>query len=328
MAGLMVKVSIKSQCYPESLQHHPHFRAYLALFAVCIFWGTTSLGIRMALETFPPAMLVCIRYLLSGAILILISWVRKAHIPRGKELLGTMLFGVITIGIGNGCLAWAELQIPSGAAALFVTLSPFWMVGMEALVPGGARLHGPTIFGMLIGVAGTALLVAPGAIQSGFRGPVFSGFLLLQLGSCGWAIGSILQRRHRTKAHPVVSGAIQQLATGLAYAIPAFALPHSPVQWSLRGIGAILYLVTFGSIIGYSAYIYAMNTLPVSVVTIYNYINPIIAVLLGWLIYREVIGWRELMAMLVIFLGVWVVKYFGNRAQFASAVPAVALAKD
>jgi drug/metabolite transporter (DMT)-like permease len=276
----------------------------------------------MALETFSPAMLMCIRYLISGAILIVVARMRKAHLPTGKDLLRTSLFGVLTIGLGTGCLAWAELLIPSGMAALFVTLSPFWMVGVEALVPGGARLHGPTIAGMMIGLTGTALLVAPSAIENGFGGPILRGFLLLQLGCCGWAIGSILQRRHKTQAHPVVSGAIQQLATGVAYLIPAFALPHSPVQWSARGVGAILYLVTFGSIIGYSAYIYAITTLPVSIVTIYNYINPIIAVILGWLIYSEAIGWRELVAMIVIFLGVWVVKRFGGKTTPATA-PAV-----
>jgi drug/metabolite transporter (DMT)-like permease len=310
------------------LRDHPQFRAYLALLAVCIFWGTTYLGIRMALESFSPAMLMCLRYLISGAILTGVAWVRKAQLPRGKDLLRTSIFGVITIGLGTGCLAWAELLIPSGMAALFVTLSPFWMVGVEALVPGGARLHGPTIVGMLIGMAGTAFLVAPSAIENGFGGPVLRGFLLLQIGCCGWAIGSILQRRHKTNAHPVVSGAIQQLATGVAYIIPAFALPHAPVQWSGRGVGAILYLVMFGSIIGYSAYIYAITTLPVSVVTIYNYINPIIAVMLGWLIYSEAIGWRELAAMVVIFLGVWVVKRFGAQAAPAPTVPAVALSRE
>jgi drug/metabolite transporter (DMT)-like permease len=300
----------------------------LALVAVCIFWGTTYLGIRMALESFTPPMLMFIRYSLSGAILIVVAWMRNAHLPKGRELLGTSLFGVITIGLGTGCLAWAELLIPSGMAALFITLSPFWMVGVEALIPGGARLHFPTIAGMLIGMTGTALLVAPSAIEHGLSGPVLRGFLLLQIGSCGWAIGSIFQRRLKTKAHPVVSGAVQQLATGIAYLIPAFVLPHAPVQWTARGIGAILYLVTFGSIIGYSAYIFALTTLPVSIVTIYNYINPIIAVILGWLIYSEVIGWRELIAMLVIFAGVWVVKRFGGKALPAPTVPAVALSRE
>jgi drug/metabolite transporter (DMT)-like permease len=273
----------------------------------------------MALESFAPALLMGTRYLLSGVVLIAVAWLRGAYLPTGKELLGTAVFGVLTIGVGTGCLVWAEELIPSGLAALFVTLSPFWMVGIEALVPGGARLHGPTIAGMLIGLAGTMLLVAPNAIEHGVGGPVLQGFLLLQIGGGGWSLGSILQRRLQTKAHPVVSGAIQQVATGIVFLIPALVFPHAPVHWSARGAGAILYLVVFGSIIGYSAYIYAMTTLPVSIVTIYNYINPIIALLLGWLIYREAIGWREVEAMIVIFLGVWVVKRFGGKTSAPGA---------
>ena len=294
------------------MRRHPHFIAYLALASVCVFWGTTYLGIRMALETFPPAMLVSYRYILSGGILLAASFMTRAHVPSGKELLWTAVFGVIIIGMGNGCLAFAELIIPSGLAALFITTSPFWMVGVEALVPGGDRLHGPTIAGMLVGLTGTLLLVAPSAVHSGLGGPVLKGFLMLQLGCCGWAIGSILQRRHTTKAHPVVSGAVQQLATGLVYLVPALAFKTEPVHWNARGLGAMLYLVTFGSIVGYSAYLYALNSLPVSVVSIYNYINPIIAVLLGWLFYREHVGWREFAAMAVIFAGVALVKRYGS----------------
>lgn len=268
----------------------------------------------MALENFPPAMLVSIRYILSGAILLGAAIAARVHLPSGKELLFTALFGVIIIGLGNGCLAFAELIIPSGLAALFITTSPFWMVGIEALIPGGDRLHGPTIAGMLVGLSGTLLLVAPSALQSGLSGPVLKGFLLLQIGCCGWAIGSILQRRHTTKAHPVVSGAVQQLATGLVFLIPTVAMKSEPVHWTPRGIGALIYLVTFGSIVGYSAYLYALHSLPVSVVSIYNYVNPIIAVLLGWLFYREQIGWRELVAMVIIFAGVTIVKRYGGHA--------------
>jgi drug/metabolite transporter (DMT)-like permease len=184
------------------MRGHPQFKAYLALAAVCIFWGTTYLGIRMALESFPPLMLVGLRYTISGSILLLVAFFAKAHLPSGKELFYTALFGVIIIGIGNGCLAFAELWIPSGLAALFITTSPFWMVGMEALIPGGERLHAPTLFGMLVGLAGTALLVAPTAIQQGWSGPSLKGFLVLQFGCCGWGFGSILQRRHATNWLP------------------------------------------------------------------------------------------------------------------------------
>jgi drug/metabolite transporter (DMT)-like permease len=286
----------------------PHFKAYLALAAVCFFWGTSYLGIRMALETVPPTVLIFMRYIVSGTVLLIVAFFAKAHLPSGKELLFTALFGMIIIGIGNGCLAFAELWVPSGLAALFIATSPFWMIGMEAIIPGGERLHGPTLLGMLVGLTGTLLLVAPSAMQEGLSGPLVKGFLVLQVGCCGWSFGSILQRRHQTKAHPVVNGAVQQLATGLAFLGPAILTNTQAIHWNFRGAAAIAYLIMFGSIIGYSAYVYVLDKLPVSVVSIYNYVNPVVAVTLGWLFYREHLGMREFAAMLIVFAGVALVK--------------------
>ena len=317
-----MRVSINPQCYPELLSRTPHFQAYLALAAVCFFWGTTYLGIRMALEWLHPLTLMSLRYLISGTAMLAAAFFSKAHLPSGRELVYTALFGVITIGVGTGSLAFAELWIPSGLAALFVTTSPFWMIGVEALVPGGDRPHGPTVFGMLVGLTGTALLVGPSAVEQGWSGPLLKGFLLLQFGSSGWALGSILQRRLRTKAHPVISAAVQQLATGIAFALLAIALKKVPAAWSWRGAGAILYLAVFGGMIGYSAYVYALSKLPVSVASIYTYINPIVAVWLGWVFYRERIGVREIVAMSVIFLGVALVKRYGSRATARPRTPA------
>jgi drug/metabolite transporter (DMT)-like permease len=292
------------------LPRHPHFQAYLALAAVCLCWGTTYLGIRIALESMAPAVLMALRYTISGLILLIVAYFSKAHIPSGRELWYTALFGVIIIGTGTGCLVYAEQWVPSGLASVFITISPFWMIGVEALIPGGARLHGPTIAGMFVGLAGTVLLVAPDAIHDGFGGPVLRGFLVLQIGVIGWSVGSILQRRHQTKAHPVVSGAVQQLATGLVFAIPAFFSKPHPSAWSTRSVGAVVYLIIFGSIIGYSAYIIALERLPVSLMSIYNYVNPIIAVFLGWLFFREHFGPQEVLAMLIIFAGVALVKRY------------------
>ncbi len=189
-------------------------------------------------------------------------------------------------------------------------------------MPGGQRLHGPTIAGMLVGLAGTLLLIAPGAIANGFAGPVWKGFVVLQFGCAAWSLGSILQRRYTTQAHPVVSGAVQQLATGIVFLPIAILLPHAPIHWTGRGIAAIAYLIVFGSLIGYSAYIYALEHLPVSAVTLYNYINPVVAVVLGYLFYREQFGWLEVAAMLIIFAGVALVKRFSAHATPRPDIPA------
>ncbi len=302
-------------CYPCDLRQHPNFYAYLALAAVCFFWGTTYLGIRMALESFSPFELVALRFTLSGGLMLAGTALYGARLPRGRALWRTALNGVIILGFGNGCLSVAEQWIPSGLAALFITVSPFWMVGIEALVPGGDRLHGPTVLGMIVGLVGVAFLVSPGGVASGQHLSLVTGFVTLQIGCAGWAFGSIAQRRHTAEAHPFVSGAIQQLATGIVFLLLALLAPHAAIRWSVRGVSALLYLMMFGSIVGYSAYLFALDRLPVAVVAIYNYINPIIAVLLGWLFYREPFGPRESVGMLIIFLGVALVKRYGDGGQ-------------
>ncbi len=297
------------------MRDHPLWKSYLALVAVCFFWGTTYLAIRMALESFPPLVLVAARYTISGVIMLGAALLLRIQLPSGRDLARTAVNGLLILGIGNGCLAFAEQWIPSGLAALFITTSPFWMIGLEALVPGGETLHGPTIAGMCIGFAGVGILVSPGGF-GGISSAVLAGFLVLQLGCAGWSAGSILQRRVPITAHPIVSGAVQQLVTGLVFIVPAMLVKSYPVHWSARGVGAVLYLVVFGSIVGYSAYIYALSTLPVAVVSIYNYINPVVAVFLGWLFYREAFGLREALGMAVIFAGVAIVKRYGRKTDF------------
>ncbi|PYT33526.1 MAG: hypothetical protein DMG58_07115 [Acidobacteria bacterium] len=299
------------------MRHHPGIRAYLALVAVCFFWGTTYLGIRMALETFPPLVLVSTRFILSGSILVAAALARGARLPRGRELVIAALSGILILGIGNGCLTFAELLIPSGLAGLISTLSPFWLVGIEAAMPGGERLHAPTIFGMIVGFGGVALLLS-GEVGAGVFGhAAWSGFLLIQAGMVAWSGGSLYQRRQRADAHPIVVGAVQQLFSGLAVLPLAVVSGNHHVAWSARGVAALFYLVTFGSIVGYSAYAYALDRLPVAVVSVYPYVNSVVAVALGWLFYREPFGAREAAAMLVIFAGVGLVKWQSGKAGLA-----------
>jgi len=282
--------------------------------AVCIFWGTTYLGIRMSLEMFAPLQLVSVRYVISGAVVVLFAKARGLHLPRGRDLAVACLSGFLTLGVGNGALVFAEVIIPSGMAGLIVTISPFWMVGAEALLPGGARLHAPTIGGMLVGLAGATVLVAPDLGPHALDHNLLNGFLILQVGMAGWSFGSIYQRRKTGQAHPIVAGGVQQLAAGLILAPFALALPQPAMHPSLRGLLALLYLVFFGSLVGYSAYAYAMDRLPVAIVSVYPYINAIVAVFLGWLFYREPFGVREAVSMAIIFASVAVVKRYAERA--------------
>jgi drug/metabolite transporter (DMT)-like permease len=289
------------------------------LACVCLFWGTTYLGIRVALESFSPVSLMAIRYTISGGVMLVVAKAMGAHLPRGRELWQTALFGVFALGVGTGTLCWAELTIPSGLAALFCTTSPFWMVGIEALMPEGEPLHAPTILGMLVGLGGVVFLVARSAFGAKSPTPaMITAFALLQLGLGAWAMGAILQRKQVSRAHPFVSGAVQQFATGIVFLIATLIL-HSRVSWTPRGIGAIAYLAMFGGIVGYSAFVYSMAKLPIAIASLYNYVNPLVAVALGWLFFREPFGLLECFAMVMIFTGVAIVKRQSVAVQKLSA---------
>jgi drug/metabolite transporter (DMT)-like permease len=301
------------------LRDHPQFKAYAALVSVCFFWGTTYLGIRMALESFPPFLLVAARFILSGSIMLAFALARGLRIPRGRDLRISCLAGVLILGVGNGALVFAELLVPSGVAGLIITFSPFWMVGIEAML-GGERLHPPAILGMVVGLGGAALLFAPDLHTHGFNRNLLIGLLILQVGMASWSSGSIYQRRNAGKAHPVIAGAVHQLAAGLATLPFALVAHEHAIAWSTRGVVAILYLVCFGSIVGYSSYAYALAHLPIAIVSIYPYVNAVVAVTLGWLFYREPFGLRETAAMAVIFAGVAIVKW-NTRALARAEAP-------
>jgi drug/metabolite transporter (DMT)-like permease len=260
-------------------------------------------------------MLMCLRYSISGGALLIGARIAGARFPTIREARQTAFYGLLTIAVGTGCLAYSEQWIPSGMASLFASLQPFWLVATEALTPGGERLHWPSIGGMLVGLAGVALLMTPDAAATRTTGTqaMLGGFFLMQFGGAMWSVGSIAQRRMRSRVHPFVSGGVQQLATGIAFSLPALLAGRHEL-WNAKGLLAILYLAVFGGIVGYSAFIYAMQHLPVALVSIYTYINPIVAVGLGWWFYREPFGWRESVAMLIIFAGVAIVKWTTARS--------------
>ena len=208
----------------------------------------------------------------------------------------------------TGYLALAETYIPSGLAALFNTTAPFWMVGLDAVLPDGKRPLRATIGGLLVGLCGVIYLIYPSAAQEGVHGKTMVGFIVMQLSAATWILGALLQKRVRSKSMPFVSGAVQQLAAGVALFLPASLFEQLPKHLEMRPILAIAYLVVFGSIVGYSSFIYSMARLPVALVSIYTFVNPVVAVFLGWLVSREPFGARGVIAMLVIFAGIALVR--------------------
>jgi drug/metabolite transporter (DMT)-like permease len=169
----------------------------------------------------------------------------------------------------------------------------------------------------MVGVAGVVILVLPSVRHEGLHGATFAGFAILQLSAAGWTLGALLQRRVPSASSPVVIGAGQQLAAGLATFIPAVASEPLPHHISSRSAYAVAYLVVFGSLLVFSSFIYAMARLPVALVSVYTVVNPVVAVALGWALFRESLGVEKVIAMLVIFVGVAIVKGADLRSKTA-----------
>lgn len=284
--------------------------AWVAFAIVSLVWGTTYLGIAVAIETLPTFLLIAARFVAAGAILLTVCRLRGDRIPTRLSEWGNLGFiGVLMIGVGNGAVVWAEHFVASGFAALLVATSPFWMAGMEALRRDGERLTPRKLAGIAIGFIGVGLLVANDLRPSSFNPKFLLGVLVLQVGSICWNFASIRSKYHPVKASPLVSAAIQMLVGGTVMGVIGFALGEGPkFHFSTRSLIAYLYLMVFGSIVAYGAYVYALSKIRTSTLSLYAYINPAVAVVLGWAILDEPLGARSILAMLVIFSGVALVQ--------------------
>jgi drug/metabolite transporter (DMT)-like permease len=287
-------------------------KAYAAWTAVCLIWGTTYLGIRICLETMPPFLMGGLRWVVAGTMLSAFLAARGVHMPP-RESWGTLtVLGFLLLVLGNGGVVWAEQWVPSGLTAVIVASSPFWMVGVERAV-GGERLTARTLAGLSIGFAGIVLLVWPELTSSaiGFG----AGVLALQLAELGWALGSSYSKRHMERADALGVAAGEMIAGGLIMLAVGTVLGEWPaLHFTPRTAIAFLYLATIGAVGGFVAYTYALKHLPIAFVSLYAYINPIIAVVLGVVILDEPFTARMVSAAAIVFAGVALVQTRQRRA--------------
>lgn len=289
--------------------------AYGAWAAVCFFWGTTYLAIRVGLETLPPMLFAGMRFIMAGTlVLVFMLTQRGARLPRGREWFDLSIVGLMLLGVGTGLVVWAEQWVPSGPAALLVATSPFWVAGLERARRDGERSSPRAILGMLVGFSGLALLVAPGLFGASLNGHYILGMLALQVACASWSAGSVYAKHHQAQVAPMVSAAVQMLVAGFALTLLGTVTGEwSGARFSARSLAAFTYLIVFGSIVAYGSYTYAIQKLPLSIVSTYSYINPVIAVLLGWMVLAEPLGWRVIAATSIILGGVALVKTAPKR---------------
>jgi drug/metabolite transporter (DMT)-like permease len=243
-------------------------------------------------------------------VLALVRLAQGKTMPNARGLLDAAIAGTLLLGFGNGGVVYAEQFVPSGLAAVLVAAVAFWMVGVEAVVPGGERLTRQSLIGLLIGFSGIVLLVWPDLRMDGAGGWGFAlGVFALQLACFGWALGSSYARRHRTPdADLITTSAFQMFFGGAVMLILAtFTREWSHVTFTVRTGVALSYLFAVGSLVGFVAYIYALGHLQTSFVSLYAYVNPVVAVILGTLILDEPFGWRLVVSIAIILGGMTIV---------------------
>ena len=278
---------------------------------MCLCCSTTFLAIRIGVQVLPPlGMISGTRYIVAGLILAAIVMSRGVPMPSRDSWPGHALLGFLMLGVGNGALVTAEQWVPSGMSAVMAAATPFWMIGVEALLPSGERIRRLQFGGLLLGFCGLVLLATAHSDPTGAPPPRFlQGAFLIQLSCCGWALGSAYSKRHArhenafaAAAMQMVFGGIMLLAAGMLFG--EFRTFHL----TARGLGAWAYLIVFGALVGYASYNYALKYLPVATVSLYAYVTPVLAVVLGAVVMREPFTPRMALAIAIIFTGMVVVR--------------------
>lgn len=284
---------------PAGARHADTARArtkvLLAFAAIYFIWGSTYLGIHYAIETIPPLLMAGARFLAAGGLLYVWARGRGAPRPAGARWRDALVVGGLLFLGGNGALVWAQQRVPSGVAAVLVATVPVWMVLLAWLWRGGTRPGGRVLLGLVLGLAGIVLLVGPGRLAGSSRVDPL-GALVLVAGSLSWAAGSLHPAGRRLPTSRFLAPAMQLLAGGLLLLVAGTlrgelgAFGVSDV--SARSLVAFAYLIGFGSIIAFSAYVWLLRVSAPARVATYAFVNPIVAVLLGWAVAGEALSLR------------------------------------
>lgn len=296
---------------PTHTVHTPSsFRIILAFLAIYLIWGSTYLAIRFAIETIPPFLMAGTRFILPGGLVY--AWLRFRGTPAPTTLhwRSAAVIGALLLFVGNGGVTWAEQTVPSGVTALLIGTTPLWFVLQDWLWHGGAKPTAGMVAGLSLGFLGVILLIGPGELLGGHTISL-PGVAVLMIATISWSGGSLYSRTAPLPSSPLMAvamemicGGVLLLTLGLLSGEPARV---DPAQFSVSSLASLLYLMTFGSLIGFSAYVWLLRVVPASRVATYAYVNPVIAVLLGWALAGEELTGRMLVAAAIIIAGVVVI---------------------
>jgi drug/metabolite transporter (DMT)-like permease len=294
------------------LSGSPKLRSWLALAAVYLLWGSTFVGIQVAVRYIPPLMMSGTRFLLAGLLLYLVaghlgswrSWPQRWAMPSRKEAVSAGVIGLFLLLGGNGLVSWAELKVHSGIAALLIATVPLWMtlIGLAMRWSRNPGILG--WLGILLGLAGVAVLVDPSS--SGHLSPLLAAALLGA--ALLWSVGAMYSQQAPLAQNVLLVSAVEMVVGGLALILVGLVTGEaSHIDWARIGLPALLayaWLVTGGSLLGFTCYTYALKTLPPTTVATYAYVNPVVALILGWLILGQGLSPAAGAAAVLITLGV------------------------
>jgi drug/metabolite transporter (DMT)-like permease len=287
-------------------------KAYIAWLAICIIWGTTYLVIRIGVQEMPPFLFSGLRWLLVGPIFLLFLKLRGIKLPTKKELVPIAITGILLIGLGNGLITFAEQWIPSGLTALLITTVPMLVVLIETFILKKVEFSKYILIGALIGFSGI-LLIFGDNLSLIFEQEYLFGIIAIYSGVTAWSLGTIYSKHRSVKVNPLVNASTQMIIGGSFQVIVGLSIGEAErFEFTQNGVMAFMYLAFFGSFIAFGAYTYAVQHLPISFVTTYAYVNPVIALFVGWLILDEVLSLVIIIAAVVILFGVGLINY-GSR---------------
>jgi drug/metabolite transporter (DMT)-like permease len=281
------------------------WRIALAFLAVYLCWGMTYLAMRVAVKDIPPHLMSGARFLVAG--LVLYVWARRQGDPKptARNWYAAAVVGAFLLLGGNATVAWAEQRVPSGLAAVIIAVAPIWMVCME-WARGGPAPAKRVVAGLLLGLVGVGLLVSPRGHAPGQVDAL--GATLLVLASASWAWGSVASKSAPLPQSPFLATSMEMISGGILLLVTAALAGQigqfRPAELSTNAILAWLFLVVFGSLVGFTAYIWLLGVTSIAKVGTYAYVNPIVAVFLGWVILGEPVTGRTLLAAAVILIGV------------------------
>jgi drug/metabolite transporter (DMT)-like permease len=285
-----------------------NLKAYIAWVAVCIVWGTTFLAIRVGVTILPPLLFAGFRWLAAGLIIFTILVLKGVKLPDRKDIFRLAVPGICLLGISNVLIVIIEQWIPSGLVALLVATCPFWMFFAESRINKELRFNGFTVTGMVIGFLGTIIIFTQN-VEFALDKQFIIGLLLLIISLFSWCFGSLYAKYKSVDVNPFMGAAIQMLIAGTAQTVLGLVLGElSAFHFDKESLLSFLYLIFVASILGYGSYMYAIKHLPVSFVSTHAYVNPIIALFLGWLILGEPMSISIVLGAGIILSGVFLIK--------------------